>query len=192
MNIQKNLDQRAAVFKALGHPARLLMLNLMREKPRHGEELAAILRLNPATISHHLARLTEAGLVSSEKDQYYQVFSLRADLLKLTIQEMVQMPQESLESGASPDAYRDRILRSFFKRGRLTQIPAQQKKKQVILEHIVTEFEPRREYSEREVNHILLDFNEDYASLRRFLIEFNLLKREGTRYWRPLPPPTDE
>ena len=57
-----NLEERAQLFKALGHPARLLMLNLIQQKPRHGEELAAILNLKPATVSHHLSKLAEAGL----------------------------------------------------------------------------------------------------------------------------------
>ena len=74
---EENLAVRAEFFKALGHPARLLILNLIRMKPRHGEELAVILHLNPATISHHLSKLTDAGLLVSRKDQYYQVYSLR-------------------------------------------------------------------------------------------------------------------
>ena len=69
---EENLDARAAFFQALGHPARLLILNLVQIGPRHGEELAAILGLAPATISHHLAKLTGVGLLVSEKDQYYQ------------------------------------------------------------------------------------------------------------------------
>ncbi len=184
MNPEKNLAQRAALFKALGHPARLLMLNLMREKPRHGEELAAILSLNPATVSHHLAKLSEAGLVNAVKDQYYQVYSLRAEMLKPTLAEMVAMPQASLKTDAEPDAFQQKVLASFIRRGRLKQIPAQQKKKQIVLEHIAREFEPGRRYDEREVNHILLDFNEDFASLRRFLIEFKYLERADGMYWR--------
>jgi DNA-binding transcriptional ArsR family regulator len=43
-----NLEARANLFKALGHPVRLLILNLVQMKPRHGEELATILKLNPA------------------------------------------------------------------------------------------------------------------------------------------------
>ncbi|MBI3159078.1 MAG: metalloregulator ArsR/SmtB family transcription factor [Chloroflexi bacterium] len=183
MNHEKNLAQRAALFKALGHPARLLMLNLMREHSRHGEELAAILSLNPATVSHHLAKLAEAGLVTPRKEQYYQVYSLRGDLLKKTLMEMVQMPQETLSTGVEQDAFRAKVLHTFFKHGRLTQIPSQRKKVQIILETIAAEFEPGRKYEEREVNHILLDFNEDFASLRRYLIEFNLLARDKGIYW---------
>lgn len=184
MNPERNLIQRAAIFKALGHPTRLLMVNLIHEKPRHGEELAAILSLNPATVSHHLARLSEAGLVSAHKDQYYQMYSLQRDLLKISLMEMVQMPQDAINTGTTPDAFRDKVLHAFFKRGRLKQIPAQQKKKQIILEVIAAEFEPGRKYSEREVNQVLMDFNDDYASLRRFLIEFGFLAREQDVYWR--------
>ena len=67
--VEQNLEARAEFFKALGHPARLLILNLVQMKPRHGEELATILKLKPATISHHLAKLTEVGLLESRKDQ---------------------------------------------------------------------------------------------------------------------------
>jgi DNA-binding transcriptional ArsR family regulator len=49
MTPEENLNARAELFKALGHPARLLILNLIRMKPRHGEELAVILHLSPAS-----------------------------------------------------------------------------------------------------------------------------------------------
>ena len=71
---EQDLDARADLFKALGHPARLLIVNLIRHKPRHVEELAVILGLSPATVSHHLSRLSSAGLLRSEKDQYYQTY----------------------------------------------------------------------------------------------------------------------
>ena len=41
-NYAANLEARAQFFKALGHPARLLIINLVKVKPRHTEELAAI------------------------------------------------------------------------------------------------------------------------------------------------------
>ena len=82
---EENLEARADLFKALGHPARMLIVNLIRMKPRHGEELAAILKLKPATISHHLAKLSQAGLVTSRKDQYYQTYSIVPALLKKSL-----------------------------------------------------------------------------------------------------------
>jgi hypothetical protein len=174
---EANLEARANLFKALGHPVRLLILNLVKIKPRHGEELAAILRLKPATISHHLTKLTEAGLLESKKDQYYQTYSLVSRHLALTLAELVHLPQPSLSAQVEQDAYRQKVLKTFFRHGRLVQFPAQLKKRMIVLEKIAEAFEPDREYPEKEVNHILLDYNDDVASLRRGLIEHNLMTR---------------
>ncbi|MEZ4641185.1 MAG: metalloregulator ArsR/SmtB family transcription factor [Chloroflexota bacterium] len=184
MNADKDLEARAQLFKALGHPVRLLLLNLIRTKPRHGEELAAILHLQPGTISHHLAQLVEAGLLTSQKDQYYQVYSLVAGVLERPLSDLVHLPQPDLHAEVEVDAYRDKVLRTFFKRGRLTRLPAQLKKQQVVLEKIVQTFEPERDYSERDVNFILLDFHEDVAALRRGLIEHGLMTRNQGVYRR--------
>jgi ArsR family transcriptional regulator len=177
INYEANLVARAGLFKALGHPVRLLILNLAKQKPRHGQELAEILRLNPATISHHLKILAESGLLKSQKDQYYQVYSLQSSILEQTLAEVVHLPQPEFESGVARDAYRNKVLRTFFKHGRLVQIPAQLKKRMIVLEKIGESFEPGREYPEMEVNHILLDFHDDVASLRRGMIEHNIMSR---------------
>jgi ArsR family transcriptional regulator, arsenate/arsenite/antimonite-responsive transcriptional repressor len=179
-----NLEARARLFKALGHPIRLLILNLVKVKPRHGEELAAILRINPATVSHHLSVLSEAGLLSQQKDQYYQVYSLIEEMLKKTLSEVVHLPQPGLAGEVKEDAYREKVLRTFFQHGRLKQFPAQLKKRQVILEKVVEEFEPERDYSEPEVNRILVEINEDVASLRRGMIEIGLMERNKGIYRR--------
>ena len=179
-----NLEERAQLFKALGHPARLLMLNLIQQKPRHGEELAAILNLKPATVSHHLSKLAEAGLLTSIKDQYYQMYSLVGDVLKKPLGEVIRLPQPSLTDEVETDAYKQKVLKAFVKQGRVVRLPAQLKKLQVILDLIVQEFEPEREYTEKEVNFILLDFHEDVATLRRSLIEHNLMTRSGGIYRR--------
>ena len=181
---ERNLEERAQLFKALGHPARLLILNLIQQKPRHGEELAAILNLKPATVSHHLSKLAEAGLLASTKDQYYQIYSLVGDVLKKPLGDVIRLPQPSLTDEVKTDAYRQKVINAFFKRGRLVRLPAQLKKLQVILELIVQEFEPEREYTEKEVNFILLDFHEDVATLRRSLVEHELMTRSRGVYRR--------
>jgi hypothetical protein len=182
------MESRAKLFASLGHPVRLLMLNLIKIKPRHGEELAEILSLKPATISHHLSRLAEAGLLRSQKDQYYQVYSLAGETMGARLGELVFMPQPGASNGVEVDAYRKKVLDTFFKFGRLQQIPAQRKKCQIVLERLVQEFEPERDYTEREVNQVLLEFNDDVASLRRGMIEEGLMTREKGIYRRILPP----
>ena len=185
---EENLEARAQLFKALGHPARLLILNLVQVKPRHGEELATILQLTPATISHHLATLTSVGLLESRKDQYYQTYSLVGAVLKRTLGEVVRLPQPELPSDVQTDAYRDKVLKTFFRRGRLTQLPVQLKKRLIILEKILQEFEPEHKYTEHEVNQILLEFHEDVATLRREMIASGLMARQSGIYWRAVPP----
>ena len=180
----QNLEARAALFKALGHPARLLMLNLISAKSRHVEELATILSLSPATISHHLSKLADAGMLQSAKNQYYQVYSLAGDLLNKTLGELIALSQAGSAVRVEPDAYRQKVLDTFFKRGRLVKIPAQLKKQQIVLERLVEEFEPDRDYAEREVNQVLVDFNDDVAALRRGLVEHRLMQRESGMYRR--------
>jgi DNA-binding HxlR family transcriptional regulator len=182
---EENLESRARLFKALGHPVRLLIINLVRDKARHGEELAAILGLNSATVSHHLSQLTAAGILQSEKDQYYQMYSLTGEILMKSIDEVVKLPQAGLQASVAEDAYRDKVLKTFLKHGRLIKLPAQQKKFQVILSKLLEEFEPDQEYTEREVNQILLEFHDDVASLRRGMIEYDMMTRAKGIYRRP-------
>jgi len=184
----QDLESRAGLFKALGHPARLLILSLIRAKPRHVEEMAAILLLSPATVSHHLSRLSEAGLLRSEKDQYYQTYSLSGDLSSRTLSELILMPQPGLAAQVEEDAYRQKVLNTFLRQGRLIGIPAQRKKRQIILEKLVEEFEPGRTYTEREVNQILVDLHDDVATLRRDLIGHGLMQRDSGLYWRVSAP----
>lgn len=181
-----NLEARADLFKALGHPVRLLILNLIRLAPRHGEELAAILGLTPATISHHLTRLAEAGLIEGRRDQYYQTYSLMDDVFKRTLGEVVSLPQQGLTRRVEEDAYRAKVLDTFLRHGRLKQIPGQMKKRQIILAKLVEEFEPERDYTEMEVNRILVEFHEDVATLRREMVGFRLMKRAGGIYRRTI------
>jgi hypothetical protein len=186
--VDSYLEKRADFFKALGHPVRLLIVNLVQSKPRHGEELALIIGLNPATISHHLTILTEAGLLSAHKDQYYQTYSLVEGVLGKSLAEMVAVQQAGRLQGVEEDAFRRKVLQAFFKHGRLVSIPAQLKKRQVVLEKIAEVFEPEVKYTEREVNFALLDFHEDVAALRRGLVDAGLMEREEGLYWK-VPPP---
>jgi len=92
-------------------------------RPRHTEELAAILLLRPATVSFHLSQLSEAGLLRSEKDQYYQMYSLAGNVLHRPLSEVVFVAQPDLAAQVKEDAYREKVLETFVRRGRLTRIP---------------------------------------------------------------------
>jgi hypothetical protein len=77
-----------------------------------------------------------------------------------------------------------RILRRYFRGGRLTQIPSQLSRRRVVLDRLAQEFDVGSRYSEPQVNAILRRFHEDVASLRRFLVDEGFLDRAAGEYWR--------
>jgi ArsR family transcriptional regulator, arsenate/arsenite/antimonite-responsive transcriptional repressor len=179
-----NLEARAQLFKALSHPTRLLIISLVRMQPRHTEELASILKLSAGTVSHHLSMLSEVGLLESQKEQYYQNYALRTEWLDKTLDELTNLAAPSKHQPLEPDAYRNKVIKTFFKQGRLVKIPAQRKKLLVVLEELVKIFEPEKTYSERDVSILLSEFHDDFATLRRDLVDFGLMHREGGIYRR--------
>jgi hypothetical protein len=78
----------------------------------------------------------------------------------------------------------DLILQRFFRDGRLLQVPRQQAKRRVVLNHLASSFEPGVRYSEKEVNEELRKVYDDYAALRRYLVDEDFLAREAGIYWR--------
>ncbi|MHB1317138.1 MAG: ArsR/SmtB family transcription factor [Anaerolineae bacterium] len=63
-----DLDRIAALSRALGHPKRLAILDLLMQGVQCNCEIAAQLGLADNLISHHMRALQEAGLVTSERD----------------------------------------------------------------------------------------------------------------------------
>lgn len=176
-------------FKALSDEQRLKIAGLLARQPYSGEALAELLDLKPATVSHHLARLAEAGLVTSAMQGHSKLYRLRLDALHQMANEL--LADETLPrvaEAASAEAYDRKVLKDFLlPDGTLKEIPAQRKKLEAVLRHIVKAFEPGREYTEKEANAILGRFHADTASLRREMIGYKLLARRGGKYWRVNP-----
>jgi hypothetical protein len=76
------------------------------------------------------------------------------------------------------------VLRTFFRDGRLTEVPAKESKRRIVLERIALEFEPGVRYDEASVNVVVGRFHTDHASLRRYLVDEGFLDREAGVYWR--------
>jgi hypothetical protein len=83
-----------------------------------------------------------------------------------------------------PDRAKAAVLKAFIRDGRLVQFPAARGKLRIVLEHLSACFEPGVKYPERAVDAILRAWHPDYASLRRYLIDEELLTREQGIYWR--------
>jgi hypothetical protein len=85
------------------------------------------------------------------------------------------------------ESYDRKVLRTFLDaEGRIKQFPARRKKLRVVLGYVSQSFEPGVRYSEKKVKEILARFNPDTARLRRALVDFGFMEREGGGgdYWR--------
>ena len=78
----------------------------------------------------------------------------------------------------------DELVARFIKNGRLVIMPSKRSNLLPVLDHIAQEFEPGRTYPEPEVNEVLERYNDDYAALRRYLVDEGFMAREGGVYWR--------
>ena len=179
-----NAEDAVGIFKALADRSRLLIASSLIEKPSYVEELSEGLALAPSTVSFHLKKLEEAGLVESAKEQYYVIYSLRRDLLEQRLLEMLSLGGRARADQAERlRRYRQKVLKTFIRRGKLTKIPVQRKKRRVILEEIANGFEPGRRYPEREVNLLIADFHDDFCTLRRELVAEKIMGRSRNTYW---------
>jgi len=181
-------EELVTFFKALADSSRLKIVGLLAEKSYSVEELAALLQLKPSTVSHHLSKLSEAGLVSSRAESYYSVYQLDQKMLEEKSRSIFSQKELStVAAEVDADAYDTKVVRDFTRRdGSLKTIPAQQKKLEAILRYVVKAFDENKRYSEKRVNEILSKYHEDTATLRRELIGFGLMQREGGggEYWR--------
>ena len=171
------------IFKCLSDSSRLKIINSLMIEPMYVELLAEIVDLSTSTVSFHLKKLLDANLVSFTKEQYYAVYSLNEEILSMNLKDLILDSRSEDEIlNEREEKYKEKVIDSFFKYGKLVEIPVQNKKKQIILEKIVQAFEKDREYSEKEVNLIIADFHDDFCTIRRDLIGFNLMERENGIY----------
>lgn len=181
-------EELVIFFKALADKNRLKIVGLLAEKSYSVEELSELLQLKPPTVSHHLAKLLEAGLVKSHAESYYNVYQLDQSVLEAKTRSMFsQQELSSVASEVDADAYDKKVIKDYSRRdGSLKTLPAQRKKLEAILRYVVQAFDVGKRYSEKQVNEILSGYHEDTATLRRELVGFGLMKREGGGgdYWR--------
>jgi predicted transcriptional regulator len=181
-------DELVDFYKALADASRLKIVGLLANRAYSVEELAALLKLKPSTVSHHLAKLTQVGLVSAKTESYYNVYHLEEKMLEEKTRRLFSREDFTTAiEDVDLDTYDRKVIADYARKdGSLKTIPAQRKKLEAVLRHVVKAFEPDKRYSEKQVNRILSGFHEDTASLRRELVGYGLMKREGGGgdYWR--------
>ena len=181
MDEQEMLD----FVKALSDADRLRIVGLLTRKPMRAAEIAGTMNMSLQDTIRHLFHLEHGNIVLRSVDG---VYSLDNDGLE----NLARQQFEGTKPAYLPDSMMKEDARKVLAGhlnpdGTIKQIPAQAGRKKVILEYVITAFEPGRTYTERETNLLLARFNKDTSSLRRYLVDAAMLLRErdGSKYWRP-------
>ena len=173
------------LFKCLSDASRLRIIQSLNQGEMYTELLAERLQLTPSTVSFHMKKLEDAGLVISRKEQYYTVYSLNREVLEKTVYDLAASEPEQIDDQQKrEEAYRQKVLKAFYDYGKLRAIPVQRKKKLICYEKIAELFEPGRVYGEKEVNEIISPVCGDYCTVRRDMIGEGIFSREDGRYVR--------
>lgn len=142
------------------------------------DDVGAAAGLTAPRAAKAVGRLAEVGLVV-QLDGGLHVLGAA---FQVAAREALARPASVEHTGQPADARR--VLDAFVRDGRITSIPAAQGKRLVLLDWLAQDFEPGRRYTESMVNLILGKRHPDTAALRRYLVDHELLSREGGIYWR--------
>lgn len=111
---------------------------------------------------------------------------MRVELFKEAARAAAPAPAAADLGYADPGV--EQLISRFVRGGRIASFPAQESKRRLVLEHVAQSFERGRRFPEREVDAVLRGWTEcggtDHATLRRYLVDHQLLARGDGDYWR--------
>jgi len=174
------MKNQLEILKLLADQTRLDILNVLLREDSYVERIACDLSLTPATICYHLKKMESAQIVRCSRSQFYMIYSLNREIFDRPLLDFVK---NEVSVVSSDEKYRKEVLANFFRYGRLTHLPSQRKKREIVLEEIAGIFEADRKYTEREVNELLHRFHEDHCTIRREMVACGILARENGIYW---------
>jgi hypothetical protein len=184
MNAQTTQPTNAEMldfFKALGDADRLKILGLLATEALTLTQISERMAMRPLDAHKHLSQLEMQRLVEKSGDVY------RAS--SAAVEQKARAVLANSRPKADPnrfegDAEERKTLNAYCRSdGSLKEIPTKDKKLRIILNYLLPNFEQGQRYPEKQVNEILKRFHEDYASLRRYLVDYGLMARENGEYW---------
>jgi hypothetical protein len=159
---------------------RLAVIGRVAAAPASVKVIAAETGQRERDVLATLAPLVQAGIVERDGDDYV----LRREALRELAVDLPQPPPPDRAVFYGMTADEQAVLARFFRGDRLTEIPSARGKRLVVLERIALDFEPGRRYDETDVNALLARYHDDYAALRRYLVDEGFLDRAAGEYWR--------
>jgi hypothetical protein len=165
----------ATLTGLLGDEERLRVVAAIALGARTIDDVATAADVSPHDVRRVLPRLLAAGVVAQDD-------GLRIDTGAFRAAARDRPPRQRELPDATPE--QARVLRNFVEDGRLKSLPARESQRRVVLEYLAGRFDHGTDYTEAEVNELLGRYHEDYASLRRYLVDEGLLTRAGGVYRR--------
>ena len=140
------LDKIITYHKALSDATRIRMLILLADGELNGQVLAEKLGVTPATITHHASKLREASLINERRDKNTIYFTLNEYFIRSNATRRLilfsKIKRRYRIYGNDEDKnsnLKQSVIRNFITLdGKLKHIPAQLKKKLIVLEHLVS------------------------------------------------------
>jgi len=198
------------VLSCIGNSDRLHILLTLLKEPMTVAKLVETCGYNSTgQVYHHLKPLVAADLVTEERKVakgIYMVQPRRVQGIQLFLTGISRLTSETTPGAwgssteihqgarmvderymATADEVKKTISTYFASENplKLKSFPARQKKKIIVLGVIAKQFIEKRQYSAKEVDEMLSGIFEDYATIRRYLIEYGFMERikDGSAYW---------
>lgn len=181
---EAQFEQLLRFFQVFGNESRLKIIGHLANGEASVGELAELVDLKEPTVSHHLAEMKAIGLVAVRPEGNMRIYRLDGKALERMGKDIFAQPNLAALVDPRDLSEDERILRTWVKDGRIVDIPAQEKKKQVLVRWVAEQIDPDRRWTEKEFSEWLAQFNEDYAFLRRYLVDYGYMAREKGVYWR--------
>lgn len=171
------------LFKALADNSRLAIVNFLMKKDGYVEEISRGLNLAASTVSFHLKKLEEAGLVTKTKEQYYTLFSVNKEVFEQSLHELVTSDKKiPVFDYTAEEKFSRKVEHTFFTNGRLTKLPAQYKKRKIVLDKIASVFKTGEVLPEKDVDARIEIIYDDYCTIRRMLVDEGYFSRTNGIY----------
>lgn len=126
--------------------------------------------LDEAAVARIYGRLTSSGLMTASD----HVIELSLEVLRTSARDLDDLNPIVGRLDAFP------AVRGLFSHGRLANIPAEPDMIQNLAQFLASLFQPGRTYRESEVNDVLRQVHDDFARLRRMMVDYSVLSRNGS------------
>lgn len=173
-------------FKVFSDKNRLRLASALIDEALPIDEIAALLNITQGEATRHIEQLMEIGFVKFGNAKGVVVYRFDTDSLGDAAKRILARPKQIAPAALkADDEFDQKVLSKFLNvDGSIKEFPAQPKKFEVIVHYVLRLFKKNKRYTEKEVNEIIKRVHPDSATLRRSLIDYQLMQREKGIYWR--------